>query len=87
MCVGTGLFFLAACLLAAIVSTDFTKYFTVFHEIFFDNDLWLLNPNEDLLINIVPEPFFVDTAARIATVFWRQRPPASGSLSAQSILQ
>ena len=69
MCVGTGLFFLAACLLAAIVSTDFTKYFTVFHEIFFDNDLWLLNPNEDLLINIVPEPFFVDTAARIATVF------------------
>ncbi len=53
MCVGTGLFFLAACLLAAIVSTDFTKYFTVFHEIFFDNDLWLLNPNEDLLINIV----------------------------------
>ena len=39
MCVGTGLFFLAACLLAAIVSTDFTKYFTVFHEIFFDNDL------------------------------------------------
>lgn len=87
MCVGTGLFFLAACLLAAIVSTDFTKYFTVFHEIFFDNDLWLLNPNEDLLINIVPEPFFVDTAARIATGFWRQRPPASGSLSAQSILQ
>lgn len=87
MCVGTGLFFLAACLLAAIVSTDFTKYFTVFHEIFFDNDLWLLNPNEDLLINIVPEPFFVDTAALHCHCFWRQRPPASGSLSAQSILQ
>lgn len=69
MCVGAGLFFSGVCLLAVVVSTNFTKYFTIFHEIFFDNDLWLLNPNVDLLINIVPEPFFVDTAARIATIF------------------
>ena len=69
MCIGTGLFFIAVCLLAVIISTDFTKYFTIFHEIFFDNDLWLLNPNKDLLINIVPEPFFVDTAVRIAIIF------------------
>lgn len=69
ICVGTGLFFAAACLLAVVVSTDFTRYFTVFHEIFFDNDLWILNPNRDLLINIVPEPFFIDTAFRIAIVF------------------
>jgi len=69
VCVGTGLFFAVICALAAIISTDFTKYFVIFHKIFFNNDLWLLDPRTDLLINIVPEPFFVDTAARIAMVF------------------
>lgn len=69
VCAGTGLFFAVICALAAIISTDFTKYFVIFHQIFFNNDLWLLDPRTDLLINIVPEPFFVDTAARIALTF------------------
>lgn len=56
-------------ILICIIQTDFTKYFTIFHEIFFNNDLWLLNPKTDLLINIVPEPFFIDTAIRIAVIF------------------
>lgn len=69
VCGGTGLFFAVVCALAALISTDFTKYFVIFHQIFFDNDLWLLDPRTDLLINIVPEPFFMDTAANIAIVF------------------
>ena len=69
ICTGTGLFFTAACTLAAVISTDFTKYFIIFHQIFFDNDLWILDARTDLLINIVPEPFFMDTAARIAILF------------------
>lgn len=69
VCAGTGLFFAAVCLLAAVISTDFNKYFVIFHHIFFDNDLWILDPNTDLLINIVPEPFFMDTAGRIALTF------------------
>ncbi len=69
ICAGTGLFFGIACLLALIISTDFTKYFVIFHQIFFDNDLWILDPATDLLINIVPEPFFMDTAARIGLTF------------------
>lgn len=69
ICIGTGVFFAVICLLAGIVSTDFNKYFILFHHIFFHNDLWLLDPATDLLINIVPEPFFVDTAARIAVTF------------------
>lgn len=69
ICAGTGLFFIIACILAAVISTDFTKYFTIFHQIFFDNDLWILDPRTDLLINIVPEPFFMDTAARIGLLF------------------
>lgn len=69
LCLGTGLFFAATILLTGIISTDFTKYFIVFHKIFFDNDLWILDPATDLLINIVPEPFFVDTAVRIGITF------------------
>lgn len=69
ICAGTGLFFAVVCILAGIISTDFTRYFTLFHKIFFTNDLWILNPATDLLINIVPEPFFVDTAARIGLTF------------------
>lgn len=69
LCAGTGAFFAAALIIAGIVATDFSKYFIVFHHIFFDNDLWILNPATDMLINIVPEPFFMDTALRIAITF------------------
>ena len=65
LCAGTVLFLGVTALLAGIISTDFTKYFIIFHKIFFTNDLWQLDPRTDLLINIVPEPFFMDTAARI----------------------
>lgn len=69
ICVGMALFFAVGCGLTILISTDFTKYFVIFHKIFFRNDLWMLDPQTDLLINIVPEPFFVDTAARIAAIF------------------
>ncbi|MGN0158685.1 MAG: TIGR01906 family membrane protein [Brotaphodocola sp.] len=69
ICHGTIVFFAVTAALAALISTNFTKYFIIFHKIFFRNDLWLLDPNTDLLINIVPEPFFVDTASNIAAVF------------------
>lgn len=69
LCAGTVLFLGVTALLAGIISTDFTKYFIIFHKIFFTNDLWILDPSTDLLINIVPEPFFVDTAVRIAVTY------------------
>ena len=69
LCAGTVLFLGVTALLARIISTDFTKYFIIFHKIFFTNDLWQLDPRTDLLINIVPEPFFMDTAARIGITF------------------
>lgn len=49
--------------------SDFNKYFTMFHEIFFDNDLWLLNPRTDLLIRMLPEGFFMDMVIRIGVIF------------------
>lgn len=69
LCIGTGLFFGTIAALALIISTDFTKYFIMFHHIFFTNDLWILDPSTDMLINIVPEGFFMDTAGRIACLF------------------
>ncbi|MGN1248981.1 MAG: TIGR01906 family membrane protein [Candidatus Spyradocola sp.] len=47
---------------------DFTAVFIQFHHIFFTNDLWLLDAN-DMLIQMVPEPFFVDCAVLIAELF------------------
>lgn len=69
ICIGTVAFFGVLAVLAGIIATDFSKYFVIFHEIFFSNDLWILDPRTDLLINIVPEPFFVDTAARIGLTY------------------
>jgi integral membrane protein (TIGR01906 family) len=66
---GTGLFLAILAVLAGLIASDFNKYFVLFHKIFFTNDLWLLDPATDLLINIVPEPFFMDMAARIGLIF------------------
>ncbi|MCF8018437.1 MAG: TIGR01906 family membrane protein [Vallitaleaceae bacterium] len=41
-----------------LFATDFNKYFTIFHKMFFSNDLWLLDPKTDIMINMVPEVYF-----------------------------
>ncbi|MBC7960375.1 MAG: DUF1461 domain-containing protein, partial [Vallitaleaceae bacterium] len=48
---------------------NFDKYFTLFHTTFFNNDLWLLDPDTDILINMVPEIFFFTTAMLVVVVF------------------
>lgn len=48
---------------------DFNKYFTYFHLVLFDNDLWLLNPNVDILIRIFPEEIFIDLLNNIVLLF------------------
>ena len=60
--------------------------FTLFHEIFFTNDLWLFDPATDYMIRMLPEGFFYDMVMRIGAWFvgglvllfavmagWRQR--------------
>lgn len=51
--------------LGVLVSLDFTKYFIAFHELFFNNDLWLLDPETDVLIQMLPEVFFRDIAIAV----------------------
>ena len=69
ICIGSALFFAVLAVLAGIISTDFNQYFIMLYYIFFNKDLWMLNSDTVLLINIVPEPFFMDTAARIAMTY------------------
>ncbi len=62
-------FIIAVAALTVIVSINFDRAFRIFHKIFFTNDLWILDPNTDLLINIVPLNFFIDIATYILAVF------------------
>ncbi|SDY51655.1 TIGR01906 family membrane protein [Tindallia californiensis] len=66
-------------LLGLLIWLDFTKYFTYFHLLLFDNDLWILNPQHHVLIQLLPESFFINTAIKIGLY-------AMGSLFALGII-
>lgn len=63
---GTGLFLFLGAALVLLCALDFSRAFTIFHHLFFDNDLWLLNPATDLMIRLLPESFFFAAAGRVA---------------------
>lgn len=67
--IGGGVFLAALGAFAAYASQDFTRAFTQFHHVFFNNDLWLLDPKTDLLINMLPEGFFTDFAIHMGVIF------------------
>ena len=55
-------------LIAAVIFftvIDFNRVFTLLHELLFTNDLWLLNPQTDLLIALMPEDMFMHLARRV----------------------
>ena len=66
---GMGIFFGIAAVLGIIVASNFSKFFVIFHEIFFDNDLWLFDPRTDLMIRMLPEGLFMDFTVRILLWF------------------
>lgn len=51
------------------IFNNFNSSFTMFHELFFSNDLWLLDPETDLMIQMLPENFFMDMAMKIGIYF------------------
>lgn len=56
-------------ILGYTISRDFTKAFTIFHEILFTNTLWILDYSTDRLLNMVPEIFFINIAIKIGIIF------------------
>ncbi|MEA4973713.1 hypothetical protein SDC9_109392 [bioreactor metagenome] len=66
---------LAAAAVAIAAFIDFEACFIMFHKLFFDNDLWLLDPETDLIINVLVEDFFADISLKIG-VFCMSVPTA-----------
>ena len=60
---GCGAALLTVLALAIWGAADFDSLFVLFHRLSFDNGLWLLNPQTDLLIRLMPTPLFVGYAA------------------------
>lgn len=52
-------------ILIGLISIDFHRAFFLFHELFFNNDLWLMDPKKDLMIQMLPENFFADMGLNI----------------------
>lgn len=67
--ISVGVFLALIAFLAVAFSIDFTKCFTIFHKIFFTNDLWLFDEDTDYMIRMLPEGFFSDMAVRIGMTF------------------
>ncbi len=56
--------------LAIYAWLDFNDFWLKFHYIFFTNDLFLLDPRTDRLIQLVPSQFFFDLVAEIAIIYF-----------------
>lgn len=63
-------FFMTIIFLGGLIALYFINFdwaFTKFHEIFFTNDLWLLNPKTDRLIMLMPIEFFITFVSKWLT--------------------
>lgn len=63
------LFFVFFALVGFWAYADFDAFWTAFHRLAFRNDLWLLDPSTDLMINLFPSEFFFKLVFRIVTGF------------------
>ena len=56
-------------ILGVAMSIDFTSCFTLFHKLFFTNNLWIFDPETDYMIRMLPEGFFSDMVIRVGVIF------------------
>lgn len=47
------------------IAINFEKSFVLFHELLFQNDYWIFDPNTDPVIRMLPEEFFMHAACII----------------------
>ncbi len=66
---GLAAFALAAGAIAVWAAVDFSGWFEQMHRLVFTNDLWLFDPAESALINMMPLDFFIDAVRTIALRF------------------
>lgn len=51
--------------LILFASVNFDLFFVKFHQMLFTNDFWLLDPNEDFIICLLPEIVFINIGMKI----------------------
>lgn len=54
--------------LALVIAMNFSKAWYTFHTLFFSNKLWLMDPEKDLMIQMLPEPFFFGMVKQIGLI-------------------
>lgn len=66
-----GLFMVGSCVVCILIWAviDFDNFWMDFHYLFFDNDLFLLDPAHSVMINMFPESFFFDLVLCIIVCF------------------
>ena len=57
--------FIILSIITIFAINNFDLFFTKFHELLFTNDLWLLDPNYDYIICLLPEKIFMIYGLRI----------------------
>lgn len=62
---GSATFMVILLIVGASFIFNFNNTFILFHQLFFANDLWIMDPATDRLIWIVPEPFFFAMIGRM----------------------
>jgi integral membrane protein (TIGR01906 family) len=67
----TGSIFFAALILVigGYAWIDFDKAFVIFHKLLFTNDLWILDPTEDIMIQMLPIDFFMGIGLKTALLY------------------
>lgn len=55
-------------LVGLVLVGNFSENFVKFHLMFFDNDLWILNPETDLMIRMLPEHIFESIVMRVGKI-------------------
>ncbi|BES65411.1 TIGR01906 family membrane protein [Gottschalkiaceae bacterium SANA] len=53
---------LVVAVFTGFMMNEFQSAFLRFHQLLFTNDMWLLDPSRDFLIQIMPESFFIEAA-------------------------
>lgn len=69
-------FKISLCILLACITCisiyaifDFYDFWMQFHYLFFDNDLFILDPNTSIMINMFPQSFFFDLVMLIVGIY------------------
>lgn len=53
------------CLVLCWALLDFNSLFVLMHRLLFTNDLWLMDPQTDLIISLMPQAFFTAMAGKL----------------------